>query len=138
MNPAFLRVLVIAPADRCNAIRDAFLVRGRCRLSVVTSYRDLFNIPKQQSFELAILHEMLSIGEFRDSSAHIRRTWPYAKILVICEEAEVLDDPLYDDWIAPSDPPDVLLAVIERLIVSGRKRRRALGNQQLALQSSLR
>jgi DNA-binding NtrC family response regulator len=138
MKPAFLRVLVIAPADRCNAIRDAFQQRGRCRLSAVTSYRDLFNIPRQESFELAILHEMLSIRDLRDSSAHIRRTWPGAKIVVICAQAEVLDDPLYDERIAPSDPPDALLATIERLMVSGRKRRRALSNQQLALQSSLR
>jgi hypothetical protein len=138
MNPAFLRVLVIAPADRCNAIRDAFLQRGRCRLSVRTSYSELFNIPKQESFQIAIIHEMLSLSEFRDSSAHIRRTWPCAKIVVICADAEVLDDPLYDDWIALSDPPDVLLATIERLIVCGRRRRRMPDYQQLALQSSPR
>lgn len=138
MNPAFLRVLVIAPADRCNAIRDAFLDRGRCLLSLVTNYRDLFNTPRQQSFELAILHEMISLHDFRDSSAHIRRTWPCAKILVICAEAEVLDDPSYDDWIAPSDPPDTLLETIERLIVGGEKSGGAPSDQQLALQSSSR
>jgi hypothetical protein len=133
MNPAFLHVLVIAPVEQLNAIRDAFLERGRCRLSVVASYCDLFKIPRQQSFEIAIVHEMLSVREFRDCSAHIRRTWPGAKILVICAEAGVLDDPLYDDWITPAYSPDVLLATSERLIDYERERRREPAYRQPAL-----
>jgi hypothetical protein len=97
----------------------------------------LFDIPRQESFEIAIIHQELSLSEFRESCAYIRRTWPCAKILVICAEAEVLDDPLYDDWVAPSHSPDVLLAIIERLAVCGEtRRRRAPRGQQAALQSS--
>lgn len=129
MNSGILHVLLLGPADRCNAVRDVFLQRGRCRLSVVTSYCDLFSIPRQQSFELAIIHELLSLREFLDSSAHIRRTWPCAKILVICAEAEVLDDPLYDDWIAPSHSSDALLATTEALVVWGSEERTALSYQ---------
>jgi len=133
MNPTFLHVLVIAPTERCNAIRDAFRERGRCQLSTVTSYCDLFSIPRQQSFEIAIVHEMFSVREFRDSSARIRRTWPGAKILVMCAAAEVLDDSLYDDWIAPTCSTDALLAASERLIDYERERRQEPACRQAAL-----
>jgi DNA-binding NtrC family response regulator len=133
MNAAFLDVLVVAPTERCKTICDAFRERGRCQVSTVTSYCELFNIARQQSFEIAIVHEMLSVREFRDCSAHIRRTWPGTKILVICAEAGVLDDPLYDDWIAPTYSPDASLATSERLIDYGRERRREPAYRQPAL-----
>ena len=96
----------------------------------------MFNISRGEIFEIVILHQMLSVSEFCDSSAYIRRTWPCAKILVICAKAEVLDDPLYDDWVAPSHSPDLLMATIERLTdCGGRRRRRSPGYQQTALQS---
>jgi DNA-binding response OmpR family regulator len=139
MNPAILHVLCIGPADRCNIIGDTLRQRGRCRISIATSYRELFSIPKWESFEIVILHQMLSISDFCESSAHIRRTWPCAKILVICSEADVLDDPLYDDWVAPSHSPDVLLAIIERLTACSETTRwNAPREQQAALQISSR
>jgi hypothetical protein len=112
-----LHVLSIGSADSCSAIRDALLERGHCRVSVATNYRELFAIPRRESFEIAILHHITSPLELRASSEYIRRTWPCAKILVICPraEAQVLDDPLYDDWVAASPSQDVLLATIERI-----------------------
>ena len=135
MNPAMLHVLSIGPAERCNTVRNTFLQRGGFRLSVAMSYRELFDIPRQESFEVAIIHQLPSLREFSESSAYVRRTWPCAKIVVICADAEVLDDPLYDDWVAPNHSPDVLMATIERLTVcGGKRRRRALSHQQAAYQ----
>jgi hypothetical protein len=131
-----LHVLFIGPSDQCNTIRDTFPQRASCRLSVATSYRELFDIPRQESFEIAIIHQMPSLREFCESSAFVRRTWPCAKILVICEDAEVLDDPLYDDWVSPSHSPDVLLATIERLTVSGQRRRRSSRRKVLCFQQA--
>jgi hypothetical protein len=128
-----LHVLFIGPSDRCNTIRDTFLRRVRCRISVAASYRELFDISRQESFEIAIIHQMPSLREFCESSAYVRRTWPRAKILVICADAEVLDDPLYDDWVAPNHSPDVLQATLERLTnCGGRRGQKALSYQQAA------
>lgn len=112
-----LHVLSIGSADSCNAIRDALLERGHCRVSVATNYRELFAISRREVFEIAILHHITSPLEFRASSEYIRRTWPCAKILVICAraEAELLDDPLYDEWIATRPSRDALLAAIEQI-----------------------
>ncbi len=114
-------------------IRDTFLQLGRCRFTAVTSHLGLFlDVPRTESFDLVMIQQMSSPHEFLDSSAYIRRTWPYAKILVICTKAEVLDDPLYDDWVAPSHSPEVLLAAIDRLICcNARTGYRALSHQPL-------
>jgi hypothetical protein len=129
-----LHVLSIGSADSSNAIHDALLERGHCRVSVATNYRELFAIPRQEVFEIAILHHITSPLEFRASSEYIRRTWPCAKILVICAraEVEVLDDPLYDDWIAASPSQDVLLGTIKRITAGGKRsgqRPEALGRE---------
>ena len=127
-----LHAISIGSADPCNTIRDAFLQRGRCRLSVATNYRELFAIPRQESFEIAILHHVLSPLEFRRSSEYIRRTWPCAKILVVCAKAEVLDDSLYDDWVASSPSQEMLLTTIERLTMgSGRRKQERQGYQRM-------
>lgn len=115
MNPAILHVLFVGSADSIDAIRDALLPRGHSHLTLATDYCDLLAIPMQESFEIAILHHMISEVEFRTFSEYIRRRWPYAKILVTCSSPEFLDDPLYDDWIPPGYSPEVLLATIERL-----------------------
>ncbi len=125
-----LHVLSIGSADSCNAIRDALLERGHCRVSVATNYRELFAIPRREVFEIAILHHITSPLECRASSEYIRRTWPCAKILVICAraEAELLDDPLYDECIATNPSRDALLAAIEQITAgsesSGRRQDR--------------
>lgn len=116
-----LHVLCVGSENSCNTIRDAVLVTGHCRLSTAKDCRDLFAVPKRESFEIAILHHSLSLRDFRDSSEYIRRTWPDAKILAICVNPEVLDDPLYDDWIAPSRSLNALIATIERLSVGRRE-----------------
>jgi len=123
MSPDILRVLYIGPVDRCDSIRNGFLQGDRCRLTVVTSYLGLFDLPRREGFELAIIQQTSSLREFVDSGAFIRRTWPSAKILVICANAEVLDDPLYDDWVPPNHSPDALFTTIDRLICHGTRTR---------------
>jgi hypothetical protein len=79
---------------------------------------ELCAIPQQQeSFDIAILHHTLSQREVRDASEYIRRRWSLAKILVICVYAEVLEDPLYDEWVTPGLTSRILLAMIEQLTV---------------------
>jgi hypothetical protein len=114
-----LYALSIGSGISCDTIRDALLKRGHCHFSVATSYDELFAIPRQGKCDLAILHEMLPLPEFVASSEYIRRAWPGAKILVISENAEALDDPLYDDRVSPGHSTDELLTTIERLTARG-------------------
>ncbi len=125
-----LNVLSIGAADPCNTVRDVLLQRGHCHLSVAANYRELFAIPRQESFEVAIVHHILSPPEFRASNEYIRRTWPCAKVLVICTKKEIPDDPLYDEWLAPDPSQEMLIASIDRLAIESRSsKRRVLSDQ---------
>ena len=116
-----LHVLSIGSQDSCNAVRDALLQRHNCRLSAVTSLRDMYAIPERINCDIAILHHTLSRLETRNASEYIRRRWPGAKILVISAEIDVLDDPLYDEWAPPDQSPETLLATIEQLTGGAKK-----------------
>ncbi len=116
-----LRVLSVGSVDSGNAVRDALLQRGHCRLSAAANYLELFAISKQESFEIAILHHFRSAPEFHACCEYIRRTWPLTKILVMCAKDQVLDDPLYDDWVPPGASEDTLLAAIQRLAAGSGK-----------------
>lgn len=119
-----LSVLSIGTADPHNQVRNVLLQRGHCQLSVAADSREILALPKQQRPEIAIIHDVASQHEIRSSSEHIRRTWPGAKILVICAAHLVPDDPLYDEWLAPNPSQEKLFATIEQLVASGRS-----GNQ---------
>lgn len=115
-----LNVVSIGRVDLHNVVRDALLQRGYCHLFLGTDYRDLSAISGGHRPEVAILHDMGSSLEIRTSSEYIRRTWPSTKILLICAKAEIPDDPLYDEWLAPSPSQEMLLMMIEQLAVEGR------------------
>jgi hypothetical protein len=110
-----LHVISVGSADECNTIRDALLQRHHSRLSVAASPLALGAIPKQESFDIAVLLNTLSRRGLRNASEYIRHRWPQAKILVISAEAEILDDPLYDESVLPGLPPESLLATIAQL-----------------------
>jgi len=113
---AILHALLIGSVDSFNTVREALRKRYNCQISVGTGVWDLCAIPQQQkSFDIAILHDTLPQCEVRKASEYIRRRWPRTRILVISVEAEVLDDPLYDEWMTPDRSPDFLFAMIEQL-----------------------
>ncbi len=116
-----LRVLSVGVADSGNTVRDALLQRDHCHLSAAANYRELFAISKQESFDIAILHHIHSAPEFDACSEYVRRTWPRARILVMCTKDQVPDDPLYDDWVAPGASADALLTTIWRLVAESEK-----------------
>jgi hypothetical protein len=76
----------------------------------------LWAIPKQESIQVVILHNTLSSFELDDASRFIRRCWPHARILVVRQGEDFLDDALYDVRVVSNVDREVLLATIECLI----------------------
>lgn len=113
MNAVF-HVLSVGPGIVSNVVCNALLQCRRCRLSVASSFFDLFAISKEAKVDIAILHHTLSLPHLREACAHIRRTWPIARILVLGTGAEDLDDPLYDELVDLGTPLDKLLGMIEQ------------------------
>ena len=111
-----IHVLSVGAVDCGSLVHDALLGGPRFRLSITTDYRELWVIPKQESIQVVILHDGLSSIELEDASRFIRRWWPHARILVVCNGEGFLDDALYDVRVVSNVGREVLLATIERLI----------------------
>jgi hypothetical protein len=50
-----------------------------------------------------------------DAAHFVRRRWPEARVLIIRDDAQCIDDAMYDDRIAPGVNPERLLGAITRL-----------------------
>ncbi|MGD0940688.1 MAG: hypothetical protein ABR905_13370 [Terracidiphilus sp.] len=113
--PKAIHVLSVGPVDFGCMVHDALLDGPNPHLSIAPSYRELWAISKQESIQVVILHNTLSSFELEDASRFIRRRWPHARILVLHSGEGFLEDALYDERVALTVAPGVLLAAIERL-----------------------
>lgn len=118
---AKLYVVSVGSRESSDLIRDLLLVRTRCQLFVAADAEGLSAILASGRLDVAILHNTLSAAEMRSCSVYIRHHWPSAQILLLREDADVLDDPMYDERIAPDSSSKELLAIIERLAVCARR-----------------
>lgn len=118
-----LRVLSVGSVDRGNIIHDALIEGPGFHLSIATDYWDLRAIPEQDDFQVAVLHNTLDLFELDDACRYIRHRWPHARILVIRADGGCLDDPLYDDRVAPAVAREALLTKIEQMSATPQDRR---------------
>jgi hypothetical protein len=113
-----VRILSVG-SGKSVALMTAALRRGSNRLIVqVPNYASLSGISGDHHFRLAMLHEDLSGAELTSLSQYIRRRWPQTRILVVCREANLPEDPLYDERIIPGASPERVAAAIEGLCCS--------------------
>jgi hypothetical protein len=73
----------------------------------------------------------------RRTAEHIRRRWPDAQILLVGPEAEVPEDPLYDERIPPGLEAAELLAAMERLNGKQQSMRPRKHDPDVVIQSGL-
>jgi hypothetical protein len=123
-----LNVLSIGPQDTCAFVRDALLLRTRCRLYVASSTWDLSAVSGSDEIDVAVLHRSLSPQQLRNFTAYIRRRWPCAKILLMKPKDERADYAMYDERITSAVSPKIFLAAIERLGARSRQARRPIAS----------
>jgi hypothetical protein len=97
-------------------VHDTLLDGASFHLTIAIDYRELWGMPTQESIHVAILHNTLSSFELEAAGRLIRRRWPLARILVVSSGESFLEDALYDDRVAPTAAPEVLLTTIEQLL----------------------
>lgn len=115
-----LVVLSLGTQESNNSIHDELFPRKECQFFAATSVWDLSAILTSAKVDVAVLHSTLSPGELRSCAAYIRHHWPGAKILLIHTQAELLDDPMYDERIRPDSSTETRFATIERLAALAR------------------
>jgi hypothetical protein len=119
-----LRVLAVGSKASWDLVRDALLFHRRSHLLVASDYWEIFSlwVGEAEQVSVAVIDLCTSDRELRRRTAeHIRRRWPGAQILLVGPEAEVPEDPLYDERIPPGLEAAELLAAMERL-VNGKQR----------------
>ena len=123
-----LRVLVVGSKESRDLVQDALLFRRRSHLLVASNYWELFSlwVGEAEQVSVAVIDLCTSDRELRRRTAeHIRRRWPDAQILLLGPEAEVPEDPLYDERIPPGLEAAELLATMERLVKGKQRSMRA-------------
>ena len=111
-----VHLLSIGSIDRSYMLHDLLLLDSRCRLSVMTDYRDLWTISEVDAVHLAVLQDTLRPLELDKACRFIRHRWPHAKILVIRSGEDFLEDALYDDRVKPTESMEGLLNRIARIL----------------------
>ena len=128
MMTDMLRVLAVGSKESRDLVREALLLRRRSHLLVASNYWELFSlwVGEAEQVSVAIIDLCTSDRELRRRTAeHIRQRWPDAQILLVGPEAEVPEDPLYDDRISPGLEAAELLAAMQRLVKGKQRSMRA-------------
>lgn len=116
LAPKTLHVLYVGPLDGTYAIYETLCEAPGLRFSVAVDYHAVWLIQRPQSIDLAILHSSLSNSEIDDLTRYLRRKWPHVRILLIRDNAEFLDDALYDERLPSCTDANVLLTVLSGLL----------------------
>lgn len=117
-------VLSLGIEEWRNAVREALARRQGNGFWGVNNYWNLCALPQAVSVDVAVFHDSFAPHDLRYSAEYIRRRWPDAVILVVGEQAQQLDDPLYDDRANSSITIGELVSMIETLVSTRRRVRR--------------
>ena len=119
-----VNVLLLGIEGWSNALRQALPPRQKDSFWGVSNVWDLCALPQAVLVEIAVFHHSFASHELRYAAEYIRRRWPDAVILVIGEQAQHLDDPLYDHKANSAISVEELVLMIERLAAAKRRIKR--------------
>jgi hypothetical protein len=118
------KVLSLGIEEWRNEVREALPPSRKNGFLGVNNYWSLCVLPQAVSVDVAVFHHSFATQDLRYAAEYIRRRWPDAVILVIGEQAEQLDDPLYDDKANSSVSMGELVSMIETSVAARRRVRR--------------
>lgn len=124
---AILHVLSVGTTEQSARICDTLLMRQKCHLLAVREAQELSSPPSGEWIDVAILHASLGRNALRQSARAIRRQWPWARILLLGMNSEILDASLYEERLSPAASAEALLASIELLAAASRRLRPEAG-----------
>lgn len=117
-------VLLLGLDEWSNAARKVLPPRKKDSFWAVSNVWDLCALPQDVSVDVAVFHHSFAADDLRYAAEYVRRRWLGAVILVIGEQAEQLDDPLYDDKASREISVEDLVRMIETSAAARRKMRR--------------
>ena len=109
-------ILLVDPDPGLRETRRLLLTRIRSPVEAVGSSLEVFRLPPQSSYGLVAISLSAGLDEVSHVALYVRHRWPEAKIMLLGEISEGVDDPLYDERVdSPCNPWD-LAEVSRRLL----------------------
>jgi len=112
-NP--IQLLSVGRIDPTLLASDALRNEPNFAISVAKDYRELWLQSKEESIEIALLHNSLCSFELEQAARLVRCRWPKARILIIRSGEVHIDRAVYDDCLLPSVNSEVLVQRIFEL-----------------------
>jgi hypothetical protein len=95
------RALLLAESDYCvTTLRDV---------------RELFFMQDRRTFAVALLSQLLGAVALDSAARYVRSQWPVARILILGQAAQLMEDYLYDEAIDQFCKPQDLLKAVATL-----------------------
>lgn len=113
--------LSLAIEEWKDTVRQALPTTHRNGFLGLNNSWDLFSLPQGGQVEVAVFHHSFAREDLHYAAGYIRRRWPDAAIVVIGEQAERLDDPLYDNKTGSGISLEELVRIIETSVAAKRR-----------------
>ena len=97
-------ILLVDPDPNLRDTRRFLLAGLQLPVEAVSSSSEVFGLVPESSYCLVAISLTAGLSEVSHVAAYVRQRWPDAKILLLGESCEDLDDPLYDDRVNPVNP----------------------------------
>ena len=117
-NAESIEILAVGSGAWDRSVHDVLRSNPRLHLCSTEDPRTLWLMLAQQTLHVIVLNCSLSKYELEEVGRLARRRWPKAKILVIRDGEDFMEDALYDDRIFSSRNPDSFIASIERMVAN--------------------
>jgi hypothetical protein len=92
-----VRIVSIGQAKPEHTVTEELLDAPGFRIATIENYRGLFALASDGAPDIAVIHETPDWFVLEGICATLRHEWPQARILVIHDGEEFLDDALYDE-----------------------------------------
>jgi hypothetical protein len=109
---ATLHVLAIGLHRPLRIAACAYILGRQCELTEAIHLHDLDWLQMRGECDIAVLGDRLSKTELTEAAQLVRRRWSHAVILLVCAEAEVIEDVLYEFHLPFGSTEGMLVAGI--------------------------
>ncbi|MEO6923308.1 MAG: hypothetical protein ABI142_05735 [Bryocella sp.] len=107
-------VILVQPEDIPYVDYASHMLKEQYSVTIAKDDRELFLLRGGGPFTFALLSDYLDSVALVAAAQSVRRQWPKARIVILGQAAERLEDNLYDETVDHSASPDEMLAVLAR------------------------
>jgi hypothetical protein len=110
-----LPILLLVEPNQVQSRRAALLSQDRFCVTRTDSALDIFLLKEMVRFSIAVLSDEIGPLFLCSSAENIRWQWPLARIIILGQSPDSMNDALYDDAVPHSAGETALLAALDTI-----------------------